>query len=54
MKQLRVEQRKDEPADQFALRALGMAMPRMEPAHFIALAQYMAARAQAEQRKHQL
>jgi hypothetical protein len=48
MKRLRLEQRKDEPADQFALRALGMALPRMERDHFIALADYMTARATAE------
>jgi hypothetical protein len=48
MKPLRVEQRKNEPADMFILRALAMALPRMEREHFYALAAYMAKRAAAE------
>jgi len=45
MKRMRLEQRKGEPADQFALRALGMALPKMHLDHFLALADYMKARA---------
>jgi hypothetical protein len=51
VKRIRLEQRKDEEVDQFVLRAMGMAMPVMPIKHFLALADYMTARAEAERRK---
>jgi hypothetical protein len=51
MKQMRIEQHKHEPADMFILRALAMAVPRMDPDQFLALAEYMARRGEAERFK---
>lgn len=47
-KRLRLEQRKGESADMFAIRAFGMALPRMEMDHFLAFADYLTQRANAE------
>lgn len=48
MKQLRVEQHKNEPADMFAFRALAIAIPRMDRQSADAMWHYLWKRAGAE------
>ena len=50
-KRLRVEQRKDEPADLWALRALSMALPHMDDNQRIAMARWLWARVNDDLRK---
>ena len=52
MKRLRIEQRKDEPADIWCLRAMSMAFPHMDDNQKYAMARWMWDRVSDEFRKN--